>query len=162
MSDYTATVIWRRGGDQFRGGRYSRAHLWSFDGGVDVPASASPHVVPRPLSVENAVDPEEAFVASISSCHMLWFLSLAAKGGFVVESYSDHARGTMAPDDAGRMVFASVTLHPRTRFAPDARPTPAELESLHHRAHAECYIANSVKCRITTVPAFEDGEGSDS
>ena len=148
MSEYTAVVTWARNGARFTDNRYSRGHRWSFDGGVEVPASASPHSVALPLSVEAAVDPEEAFVAALSSCHMLWFLSLAAKQGFVVESYRDEAVGMMAKDADGRLAMTRVTLRPRIRFTPDHRPSRAQQDALHHDAHELCYIANSVKTDV--------------
>jgi organic hydroperoxide reductase OsmC/OhrA len=148
MSRYTATVIWERNGDVFIDGRYSRAHRWRFDGGLEVPASASPHVVPLPLSVESAVDPEEAFVAALVSCHMLWFLSIAAKRGFVVESYRDEATGIMASNAEGKQAMTDVTLRPRVTFLLERRPTQAEHRSMHHEAHEQCFIANSVKTDV--------------
>src|SRR6188474_2242754 len=112
MSTYSALITWERNGAAFIDNRYSRRHRWSFDGGVEVPASSSPHVVPLPLSVAAAVDPEEAFVAALASCHMLWFLSIAAKRGFVVESYRDEAVGVMAKNAAGKLSMTVVTLRP--------------------------------------------------
>ena len=152
MAEYRATVSWQRDGAKFTDNRYSRGHRWSFDGGIEVPASASPQVVPLPLSVEAAVDPEEAFVASLSSCHMLFFLSYAAKRGFVVDSYRDEAIGVMAKDGAGRMAVVRVTLRPEVRFSGELRPAPADLDALHHRSHESCFIANSVKTEIRCEP----------
>lgn len=150
MSHYTATVAWTRQPDEaFTDNQYSRGHQWQFDGGVTVPASASPHIVPLPWSVEANVDPEEAFVASISSCHMLFFLSLAAKKRWCVDSYTDAAIGTMAEDAEGKMAMTQVTLRPAVTFAGDT-PSREAQEKLHHKAHALCFIANSVKTRITT------------
>jgi organic hydroperoxide reductase OsmC/OhrA len=156
MAIYTATIQWKKSknGD-FLKSRYSRAHTWSFDGGITIPASSSPHVVPVPMSTENAVDPEEAFVASVSSCHMLWFLSIAAKTGFVVESYTDTAIGTMKKDSAGKEAITSVTLSPKTKFSGNKQPTRLELEALHHAAHESCYIANSIKSEIQCYPVLE-------
>lgn len=148
MNRHTAVVAWERGGAVFTDGRYSRGHRWEFDGGVSVPASASPHVVPLPRSVEEAVDPEEAFVAALASCHMLTFLSLAAKDGFVVESYRDEAAGALARDADGRLAMTEVVLSPRVAFAPGRRPTAAEHAALHHAAHEECFIANSVRTEV--------------
>jgi organic hydroperoxide reductase OsmC/OhrA len=122
MAEYTASVRWERSGANFTDNRYSRAHVWRFDGGVEVPASASPHVVPLPLSVEAAVDPEEAFVASLSSCHMLWFLSIAARRGFTVDSYDDDAVGVMAKDESGKLAMTTVTLRPTARFTGEKTP----------------------------------------
>jgi len=150
MSEYTARVVWERAGQSFLENRYSRGHSWEFDGGVSVPASASPHVVPAPMSVEAAVDPEEAFVASLSSCHMLFFLSFAAKRGFVVDRYADDAVGIMEKDAAGKTAMTSVRLRPKITFSGDARPSREELEKLHHRAHEACFIANSVKTAVST------------
>src|SRR6266481_2687869 len=119
MSTYTAIIRWERGDQPFTDNRYSRAHRWLFDGGVEVPASSSPHVVPLPLSVAAAVDPEEAFVASLSSCHMLWFLSLAARRGLVVDGYHDEAVGVMSKDASGKPAITRVTLRPEVHFAGD-------------------------------------------
>lgn len=152
MSEHRATVEWDRDGARFTDNRYSRGHRWRFDGGVEVPASASPHVVPSPMSVAAAVDPEEAFVASLSSCHMLWFLSLAAKQGFVVDDYRDEAVGLMARDAGGRLAMTQVTLHPAVRYGGEKRPSPAEEDALHHAAHEACFIANSVKSAVTCEP----------
>ena len=147
MSTYRATIDWRLEGD-FLARRYSRAHTLSFDGGVVVPGSASPHVVRLPFSREDAVDPEETFTASLSSCHMLWFLDLASRAGFVVTAYRDEAEGTLAKDGDGRMAMTRVVLRPRVEFGPEKTPTAAEVEALHHRAHEECFIANSVKTEV--------------
>lgn len=148
MATHFATVSWRRGDQAFTDGRYSRQHEWRFDGGLTVPASSSPHVVPLPYSDESAVDPEEAFVASLSSCHMLFFLAFAAKAGYLVDSYVDDAEGHMARDDAGRMWVAEVVLRPRVEFAGERRPTEETIADLHHRSHEECFIANSVKTQV--------------
>ena len=126
MSEYTAVIAWQRNGAVFTDNRFSRGHLWSFDGGIEVPASASPHVVRPPLSVEAAVDPEEALVAALASCHMLWFLSIAAKKGFRVESYRDKAAGVLAKNADGKLAITQVTLRPEVAFASDARPSAAE------------------------------------
>lgn len=150
MSEHTATVIWQRGDQDFADGAYSRAHRWQFDGGATVEASASPHVVPVPMSVPENVDPEEAFVAAIASCHMLFFLSLAAKRRYVVDSYTDAAIGYMAKREDGREWLSKVVLEPRVGFVGDRVPTAEELEKLHHRAHELCYIANSIKTEIIT------------
>jgi organic hydroperoxide reductase OsmC/OhrA len=147
-----ATVVWRREGAAFTDNRYSRAHRWQFDGGVEVAASSSPHVVPRPMSVAEAVDPEEAFVASLSSCHMLTFLYLAARRGFLVEEYRDEATGELAKDGAGRMSMTHVTLRPAIVFGGERRPTREDIEALHHQSHEECFIANSVKTELRCEP----------
>jgi organic hydroperoxide reductase OsmC/OhrA len=152
MAEYKSTVVWRRDGAVFTDNRYSRGHRWLFDGGVEVPASSSPKVVPVPLSVEAAVDPEEAFVASLSSCHMLWFLFIAAKRGFVIDSYRDEAVGVMAKDAASKLAMTTVTLHPETHFSGERLPANDELIAMHHKAHEECYIANSVKTEVKCEP----------
>jgi organic hydroperoxide reductase OsmC/OhrA len=148
MHRYTARTAWSRDGATFSDNRYSRGHEWSFDGGVVVPASASPSIVPAPWSVAEAVDPEEALVASASSCHMLWFLSLAAKRGFVVDSYTDDAFGVMEKNAQGKLAFSRITLQPDVSFGGARQPTEDEIAFLHHDAHAECFIANSLKCEI--------------
>jgi organic hydroperoxide reductase OsmC/OhrA len=152
MAEYRTVVVWNRDGAAFTDNRYSRGHRWLFDGGVEVPASSSPHVVPLPLSVAAAVDPEEAFVVSLSSCHMLWFLSLAAKRGFVVESYRDEAVGVMGKDEFGKLAMTRVTLYPEARFGGDRLPTAADVRELHHAAHEECFIARSVKSDVRCEP----------
>lgn len=151
MHQHTATVEWARQGERFVDRRYSRAHLIRFDGGAVVPGSSSPLVVRAPMSDPSAVDPEEAFVASLSSCHMLWFLHLACDAGFVVDSYVDHAVGTMLPREDGREWVARVDLHPVVRFVGDGLDAAA-LAALHHHAHEVCFIANSVKTEIRVVP----------
>lgn len=152
MGEYQSVVEWRREGAVFVDNRYSRGHRWLFDGGVEVPASSSPRVVPLPLSVAAAVDPEEAFVASLSSCHMLWFLSLAAERGLLVESYRDEAVGVMGENPDGKLAMRLVTLHPAVEFSGDMRPTMDEVHALHHEAHDRCYIAQSVKTEVRCEP----------
>jgi organic hydroperoxide reductase OsmC/OhrA len=154
MSTYTATIRWERGDQPFTDSQYSRGHKWLFDGGIEVPGSSSPHSVPAPCSQLNAVDPEEAFVASLSSCHMLWFLSIAAKRGFCVDSYVDDAEGVMARNDMGKFAMTQVTLHPRVVFVGTPLPTTSDIESMHHKAHAECFIANSVKTDVRCEPVY--------
>lgn len=139
-----AKIVWKVDGD-FSKGQYSRAHQWHFDGGAVVPASSSPSVVPLPFSDAAGVDPEEAFVASLSSCHMLWFLDLARRAGFVAESYEDSAMGVMQKVD-GRLCITRVTLRPRVVWA--VAPGREKEAALHHAAHEECFIANSVKTEI--------------
>ena len=149
MGTYTSTVRWTRGADgDFAKGQYSRAHEWAFDGGAVVPASASPHIVPAPWSDEAGVDPEEAFIASLSSCHMLFFLDFARRAGFVIDSYIDEAEGELAKGDDGRTAMAQVTLRPRIAWGGKG-PDPTVLADLHHKAHAACFIANSVKTEVT-------------
>jgi len=152
MSAHTATVSWQRGDADFAHGRYSRHHEWRFDGGAVVAASPSPQVVPAPWSDPTGVDPEEAFVAAISSCHMLWFLSLAAERGFVVDRYEDDAVGTMARIAPGRQAITEVVLRPRIAFAQERMADAAGIAALHEAAHARCFIANSVKCAIRVEP----------
>jgi organic hydroperoxide reductase OsmC/OhrA len=153
--DYQARVHWERGDALFTDNRYSRGHTWHFDGGVEVPASSSPHVVRVPLSLERAVDPEEAFVASLSSCHMLFFLSFAASAGLRVDEYTDDASGTLSQNAAGKMVMTSVVLRPRASFSGGRLPTWADLQQLHHRAHEECFIANSVTTAVRVEPVLD-------
>lgn len=151
MAEYSAIVRWQRGENEvFSDNRYSRGHEWLFDGGVTVPASSSPHVVPLPYSVEANVDPEEAFIAALSSCHMLFFLSFAAQQGFVVESYKDQAVGTMARNDQGNIAMTRVVLRPAVRFSAAGSPSRGELEQLHHQSHTHCFIANSVTADVIT------------
>ena len=153
--EYQASIHWARGDAAFTDNRYSRAHTWRFDGGVEVPASSSPHVVRLPLSVAAAVDPEEALVASLSSCHMLWFLDLAARAGWRVDDYSDAAVGVMGRNAAGKMAMLTVSLHPRVSFSGERRPARADITQLHHRAHGECFIANSVTTEVRCEPVFD-------
>lgn len=146
MAEHLATIEWRSDGG-FREGRYSRAHSWRFDGGAVVPASASPHVVREPMSDPAGVDPEEALVASASSCHMLWFLHLARDAGLDVAAYRDPAVGTMGKDERGRMGVIRIALRPEIEFAGEA-PDPETLARLHHEAHERCFIANSLRTEI--------------
>jgi len=155
MSTYFATVAWTSDGGDFTSGRYSRAHEWRFDGGAVVRGSSSPHVVPVPMSDASAVDPEEAFVASLSSCHMLWFLDIASRRGYTVDAYSDDAEGVMAKDAEGRMAMTEVTLRPRVTFSGAKLPTHEEVQALHHRAHERCFIASSVKSDVRVEPVFD-------
>ncbi|MBI2994144.1 MAG: OsmC family protein [Gammaproteobacteria bacterium] len=148
MHQYQARVTWKRQDAKFTDNRYSRGHEWSFDGGVTVPASSSPASVPLPLSIAQAVDPEEALVAAASSCHMLWFLSLAARRGFVVDAYTDEAFGVIGKDENGKQFITRVTLRPKIEFSGAKMPSTEELEALHHAAHEECFIANSLKSEV--------------
>lgn len=150
MSNYTATVSWQRGEQVFSDDAYSRGHQWEFDGGAVVPASASPDVVPLPMSVAENVDPEEAFIASISSCHMLFFLSIASRRGFVVDDYVDEAIGVMGKNKDGKTAVTKVTLHPRATYSGAKIPDMVQIEKMHHRAHELCFIANSVSTLIET------------
>ena len=149
MSTYAATIRWTRDpSTDFSRGQYSRAHSWEFDGGVTVPASPSPQVVPQPWSDTSAVDPEEAFVASLASCHMLFFVDLARRAGFVVDSYVDEAKGVLDKREDGKMWMSRVTMRPQVTFSGDKRPSEAEIADLHHRAHDQCFIANSVSTEV--------------
>lgn len=153
MSEYRVTLEWAGGataGD-FLKLRYSREHRWVFDGGIEVLASSSPSVVPVPWSNPRAVDPEEAYVAAISSCHMLTFLFVAAKAGFAVARYRDDAVGVMTKTPAGVAWVSRVTLSPKITYAGDRQPTAEELAKLHHAAHEGCFIANSVKTEIVVA-----------
>jgi organic hydroperoxide reductase OsmC/OhrA len=153
MATYTTQLQWQRGADEsFTDQRYSRRHILRFDGGVVLPASSSPTVVPLPMSDAAAVDPEELFVASLASCHMLWFLSLAAARGHVVDGYDDDAVGVMARNAQGRLAMTCVTLRPRVRFAAAGAPDAAALAALHHAAHEACFIASSVKTEVRCEP----------
>ena len=148
MSEITCTTEWtRREDENFTDNRYSREHRWQFDGGIQVLASSSPSVVPPPMSNEKAVDPEEAFVASLSSCHMLWFLALAARKGLVVDRYVDEASGRMQKNENGKMFISVVTLRPKIDWG-STSPSPEDLDDLHHLAHEECFIANSVRTKV--------------
>lgn len=148
MGAHGATIEWKRGDQPFVDKRYSRAHRWTFDGGAVVPGSSAPASVPVPMSDASAVDPEEAMIASLSSCHMLWFLAFAAKAGLVVDSYRDAASGELDRNEAGKSYLARVTLRPVTVFS-GRQPGQAELDALHHQAHEHCDMANSVRSTIT-------------
>ena len=152
MAEHKATIQWRRTSPDFLRGKYSREHTWSFDGGLTVPASSAPSVVPAPYSNPAAVDPEEAFVASVSSCHMLSFLYIAYNQGFEIESYTDEAVGHMAKNEKGVLWVSKVVLNPKIVFSGQRIPTAQELEHLHHQAHEQCFIANSVKSEVKVNP----------
>ena len=151
MSEHRAAIAWKRSGPNFSKGQYSRKHTWTFDGGVTVPASPSPAAVPAPWSNPANVDPEEAFVASIASCHMLTFLWVASRQGFEVERYDDDAVGVMTKNDKRVPWVSAVTLNPRIVYAGEKRPTREEEAKLHHLAHEQCFIASSVKTEITVA-----------
>jgi organic hydroperoxide reductase OsmC/OhrA len=152
MSAYSATVAWERKEAVFTDNRYSRSHVWRFDGGAEVSASSSPQVVPPPYSDATCVDPEEAFVAALSSCHMLWFLSIAAKEGLVIERYQDRATGVMEKNSEGKLAMTRVTLRPKVIFSGPRLPTRQDIVDMHHVAHEQCYIANSVKTDVRCEP----------
>lgn len=148
---YTATIHWERRGGDFLGSAYDRGHTWSFDGGITVPASSSPLVVPLPYSREEAVDPEEAFVAAIASCHMLVFLAIAAKKRFLIERYEDVAQGVMTKNEAGKLWVSRVVLDPQIAWGGERRPDAETIASMHHLTHRECFIANSVRTEIVVA-----------
>ena len=149
MSEHKATISWKSTASNFLSGKYSREHTWKFDGGAVVAASSSPSVVPLPYSNAANVDPEEAFGASISSCHMLTYLYLACKGGFQVDSYEDEAVGHITKNEKGVPWVSLVTLHPRIVYGENKTPAHADEERLHHLAHEQCFIANSIRTQVT-------------
>jgi|SRR5665213_2063425 len=151
MSKHRATISWKCTGADFGNGKYSREHTWSFDGGTVVPASSSPSVVPAPWSNPASVDPEEAYVAAVSSCHMLTFLYLAGKAGFHVDSYEDEAIGTMTKNERGTPWLSAITLQPKISYIGSKQPNPVEEEHLHHEAHEQCFIAQSIKTEVTVT-----------
>ena len=148
MSLHRAQVHWVRGDAAFRDGRYSRQHELRFAQTIRVIGSASPSVVPAQYCINDAVDPEAAFVASLAGCHMLWFLSVAASAGFIVDDYLDAAQGTLGPDEEGALSMTDILLQPSVRFAEHAAPPPAVFEALHVKAHSECFLARSVRCPV--------------
>ena len=150
MSEYVATIRWQRGDQNFADGNYSRGHEWAFDGGITVAASASPDIVPLPMSVAENVDPEEAFVASLSSCHMLFFLDIAAKSGFFVDEYTDAAIGHLGKNAEGKTAITKVILRPNATYSGERIPDQNKIEKMHHRAHELCFITNSIKTEVTT------------
>lgn len=152
-SDHKATIRWARGDAVFTDGRYARAHVWAFDG-LEVPGSSAPSSVRVPLSREDAVDPEEALVASAASCHMLFALDFARRGGFRVDSYEDAAVGEMTPNEKGKLFVSKITLTPVMVFSGDKLPTEADVAALHHRAHEECYVAHSLRAEMIILPRF--------
>lgn len=148
MHTYLATTVWQRGDQPFADNKYSRAHELQFDGGLRVPASSSPLSVPEPMSIAANLDPEEGLVAAASSCHLLVFLYVACKAGFIVDSYQDKAVGYMDKNENGRMAITRIALRPTIVFAGTRQPGAAELDALHHAAHEDCYIANSIRADI--------------
>jgi len=157
VSNHKATIRWQRTSDEFLKGKYSREHTWTFDGGAVVPASPSPSVVPVPYSNPANVDPEEAFVASLSSCHMLTFLYLAGRKGFQVDSYDDEAVGVITKNERNVPWVSTVTLHPKIVYSGPKRPSRADEEHLHHDSHEQCFIANSVKTEVLVKLDAADG-----
>lgn len=154
MSRHLCNVAWQRGTQTFTDLQYQRGHEWRFDGGAVVRGSSSPHSVRLPFSDPAGVDPEEAFVAAVSSCHMLWFLALAAQQGFVVDSYDDQAEGELAAMDDGRKGMKRVVLRPQVVFSGALLPDAAQVDALHHRAHEECYIANSIRGEVVVAGSW--------
>jgi organic hydroperoxide reductase OsmC/OhrA len=154
MAHYEAEILWLRGDQNFLDNQYSRKHRLRFDGGTEIAGSSSPHVVPVPMSDPQAVDPEEAFVASLSSCHMLWFLSMARKHRFRVDRYCDAASGILAKNSAGKMAMTVVTLRPQVEFSGSQLPSQAQVVQMHHAAHEACFIANSVTTEVRCEPVF--------
>ena len=149
---YNVKILWKKNlDDAFVDSNYSRSHTWIFDGGIEIPASSSPHVVPLPMSNESAVDPEEAFIAALSSCHMLWFLSIAAEKNYIVESYEDDATGVLRKNGDGKLSMTKVTLKPKVNFSNENAPAREQLDELHRLAHEKCFIANSVKTKIDII-----------
>ncbi len=162
MSEHRAVIRWKYSGTDFAKGKYSREHVWEFDGGISVAASPSPAVVPVPYSKPANVDPEEAFVAAISSCHMLTYLYVASRAGFFIESYTDEAVGVMTKNERGIPWVSKVTLHPRIEYGGTTSPTSDEERCLHHEAHEQCYIANSIKTEVVVESPSTGGDGIDS
>jgi organic hydroperoxide reductase OsmC/OhrA len=154
MTSYTAQTLWLRSEQNFLDNRYSRKHVLRFDGGTEVAGSSSPHVVKLPYSDATAVDPEEMFVSSLSSCHMLWFLSIAVERKFRVDRYFDAASGIMEKNANGKLFVSVVTLRPDVQFSGEHLPTRADVDAMHHAAHADCFIANSVKTRVVCEPVY--------
>lgn len=148
MSIYTASLTWRRGEQPFTDGKYSRGHEIAFDGGFKILGSSSPHVVRPPLSREDAADPEELMVAALASCHMLFFLDFARRGGFVIDAYVDAPEGVLAKNAEGKMAMTKITLKPRVEWSGDKRPSADAVHDLHHRSHEACFIANSFKGEV--------------
>lgn len=148
MSEHIAIVKWQRDRAKFTDNQYSREHIWEFDGGLKIAASSSPQVVPIPYSNPDCIDPEEAFIASISSCHMLWFLSIAAKKKLVVENYQDRVVGLMGKNKEGKLAIIQIRLCPEIIFERDNLPTEAQIKEMHQEAHHNCFLANSVKTKI--------------
>jgi organic hydroperoxide reductase OsmC/OhrA len=154
MSEHRATIEWRRETAAFDYQTYNRSHILSFEGGIQVPAAAAPGNIPASAVRGSAVDPEQAFVAALASCHMLWFLHLACEAGYNVERYTDEAVGVMGKNADKRIAITKVTLRPRVRFTGTA-PDPSQHAGLHERAHEKCYIANSVNCELALEPSID-------
>lgn len=152
MSEHTARITWHQSGEDFETGKFSRRHTWAFDGGLEVPASPSPGVVPPPMSDPSAVDPEEAFVASVASCHMLTFLFIAYRKKFAVASYEDDAVGSLSKNEDGIPWISRIVLRPRIVFSGERQPSRSELDEMHEAAHRQCFISNSVLTEVEVEP----------
>jgi organic hydroperoxide reductase OsmC/OhrA len=151
---YNVSVFWEKRPDEhFTDNKYSRVHKWTFDGGAELLISASPQVVPLPMSDASAADPEEAFVAALSSCHMLFFLSIAATNNYIIETYEDNAEGVMSKNENGKMAMTVITLKPKITFSGTSIPSYEQITNLHKQAHKECYLANSVKSEVNIIQA---------
>lgn len=161
MHEYQASIQWRQTEGNFVDGKYSRKHTWIFDGNLRIPASASPQIVNEPFSDPDAIDPEEAFVASLASCHMLWFLSLAAKRNFIVINYEDTAQGLMEKNSEGNLAITKVILQPLVTFNNDDNINQQVIEKVHEQAHQQCFIANSVKSNIIIDSQFKISQAKD-
>ncbi len=151
MSEHKATIQWVRTGDEFLKGKFSRAHTWTFDGGVTVAASSSPSAVPLPYSIPENVDPEEAFVASVSSCHMLTYLWVAFRNGYIIDSYADEAVGALTKNEKGILWVSLITLHPKIVYGGDRIPSAEDVARFHHLAHDNCFISNSIKTEVKVL-----------
>lgn len=154
MSEHKVTILWTRGGADFGYKHYSRDHVWRLDNGVEIAASATPAYLGDP----RRVDPEAAFVAALSSCHMLTFLAVASNRGFIIDSYEDGAVGHLEKNADGKLAVTRVELRPNVVFSGEKRPTPADIEALHEKAHGGCFIANSVTAKVSVLPAERSGE----
>lgn len=153
MSEHKATVLWERGEQHFLDKKYSRAHVWRFDDGCEVPGSCPPSkLIPVPLAKPDAVDPEEGLIASLSACHMLFFLAFAARDGYRVDAYADEASGMLGKNERGKTYMERITLRPAVTFSGDKKPTAEQVDILHHRAHEECFIANTIRSTIAIEP----------
>ena len=149
MSEHRASIAWQRETEDFKVETYRREHRWRFPGGFEVSASAAPDYQGDPA----CVNPEEAFVASLASCHMLTFLAIAAGRRFVVDRYEDDAVGTLAKNEDGRLAITRVELRPRIAFGGEKTPSAEALEKMHERAHRACFIANSVRTEVRVESA---------
>jgi organic hydroperoxide reductase OsmC/OhrA len=152
MFEFRASIVWERDNQVFSDNKFSRRHRWLFDGGAEVLASSSPHTLPEPMSDPAGIDPEEAFVAALASCHMLWFLAIAAARGYRVDAYSDNPVGVMGAMDDGRKRITHVVLKPHATFGSERQPTHEEINRMHQKAHSNCFIANSVNSEVTCTP----------